>query len=143
MNRNWTGELQVTLLSAYIFWKKLYSHSFKASSEKVIIIHFEKMKAKYMKEDVSKSFFRKLAGWHLVTLLQINSSHILLEILSKCLENTCEIVFYCICWLKFCNLISGFSEVFKRFWKTSQNSQINTRSSHHETFCRKMFLKIF
>ena len=22
----------------------------------------------------------------------------------KCLKSTCEIVFYCICWLKFCNL---------------------------------------
>ena len=28
------------------------------------------------------------------------------------------------------------------FWKTSQNSQINTGSSHPEVFCEKMFLKI-
>ena len=28
------------------------------------------------------------------------------------------------------------------FWKTSQNSQINTRSSHPKVFCQKMFLKI-
>ena len=27
------------------------------------------------------------------------------------------------------------------FWKTSQNSQANTRSSHPEVFCKKMFLK--
>ena len=29
------------------------------------------------------------------------------------------------------------------FWKTSQNSQINTGSSHREVFCQKMFLKLF
>ena len=28
------------------------------------------------------------------------------------------------------------------FWKTSQNSQINTKSSHPEVLCQKMFLKI-
>ena len=28
------------------------------------------------------------------------------------------------------------------FWKTSQSSQINTRSSHLDVFCQKMFLKI-
>ena len=28
------------------------------------------------------------------------------------------------------------------FWKTSQNSQINTRSSHPEVFCEMIFLKI-
>ena len=27
-------------------------------------------------------------------------------------------------------------------WKTSQNSQINTRSSHPEVFCQNVFLKI-
>ena len=57
MNCNWTGKLQVALLSAYISWKKLYSHTFKASSEEVIVMHSEKMKVKYMKEDVWKSFF--------------------------------------------------------------------------------------
>ena len=30
----------------------------------------------------------------------------------------------------------------KLFLKTSQNSQINTRSSHPEVFCQKLFLKI-
>ena len=52
MNRNWTGKLQVTLLSAYIFWKKLRSHTLKASSKEVIMMFSEKMKAQYMKEDV-------------------------------------------------------------------------------------------
>ena len=40
-------------------------------SEEVIVMHFEKMKTKYMKQYVLKSFFRKLAGCHLVTLLRI------------------------------------------------------------------------
>ena len=35
-------------------------------------MHSEKMKAKYMKEDVWKSFIRKLADWYLATSLQIN-----------------------------------------------------------------------
>ena len=57
MNRNWTGKLQVTILSAYISWKKLCSHTFKPYLEEVIGVHHEKMKAKYMKEDVWKSFY--------------------------------------------------------------------------------------
>ena len=32
----------------------------------------EEMKAKYMKEDVWKSFLRKLVGWHPAASLQIN-----------------------------------------------------------------------
>ena len=58
MNRNWTGKLQVTLLSTYISRKKLCSQTFKASSEEVILMYSEKMKAKCMKKDVRKSFFR-------------------------------------------------------------------------------------
>ena len=57
MNRNWTGKFQVTLLFAYISWKKLRSHTLQVSSEKVIVILSGTMKAKYMKEDVWKSFF--------------------------------------------------------------------------------------
>ena len=57
MSRNWTGKLQVTLLSAYISWKKLCSHTFKAFLEEVILMHSDKMKAKYMKEDMWKIFF--------------------------------------------------------------------------------------
>ena len=58
MNRNWTGKLEeVALLFAYISWKKLCSHNFKISSEEVIVMRSEKMKVKYMKEDVWKSFF--------------------------------------------------------------------------------------
>ena len=35
-NRDWTCKLQVTLLSAFISWKKVCSHTLKASSEEVI-----------------------------------------------------------------------------------------------------------
>ena len=58
MNLNWTGKLQVTLFSTYIFGKKLCSQTFKASSEEVILMYSEKMKVKCMKKDVWKSFFR-------------------------------------------------------------------------------------
>ena len=58
MNRKWAGKLQVTLLSTYIFGKKLCSQTFKTSSEEVILMYSEKMKAKCMKKDVWKSFFR-------------------------------------------------------------------------------------
>ena len=58
MHRNWIDKLQVALLPAYISWKKLWSHTFKVSSEEVILMHSEKMKAKYKKDDVwKKSFF--------------------------------------------------------------------------------------
>ena len=43
-------------------WKKLYSHTFKPYPEELIVIHPEKMKVKYMNEDVWKSFLCKLAG---------------------------------------------------------------------------------
>ena len=72
MNRTWTGKLQVTLLSAYISWNKLCLHSFKASLEEVLVIPSEKMKAKYMKEDVWKRFFCILPVWHLAISVRIN-----------------------------------------------------------------------
>ena len=50
------------------------SHTLKVSLEEVIIMLSEKMKAKFVKEDMRKSFFRKLAGSHLATSLQINFS---------------------------------------------------------------------
>ena len=72
MNPNWTGKLQVTLIFAYISCKKFCSHTLKVSSEEVIVMASWKMKAKHMKEDMWKRFFRKLAGWHLATSLWIN-----------------------------------------------------------------------
>ena len=55
MNPDWTGKLQVKLL----FTERDCAHTL---SKWYSDIHSEKMKAKYMKEDVWKSFFRKLAG---------------------------------------------------------------------------------
>ena len=45
--------------SAYISWKN-FQHTFKATSEEVIVMYSEKLKVKYMKEDVWNSFFHKL-----------------------------------------------------------------------------------
>ena len=63
MNRNWTSKVQVTVLFTYIFWKILYPYTFKASLKEVIVIRSEKMKAKYMKENVQKQppevFYKK------------------------------------------------------------------------------------
>ena len=58
MNRNWPAKSQVTLLLDYVSWKKLCSHTFKGFSEKVVVMYSLEMKAKYMKEDVWKSFSR-------------------------------------------------------------------------------------
>ena len=68
-NSHWTGKLQLTLLFSYTFWEKLCSHTFKASLKEVMVIPSDKMKAKYMKEDVWKSFFftRKLASCNCCT----------------------------------------------------------------------------
>ena len=46
----------------------------------------------------------------------------------KCLKSTCEIVFYCTWWLKFCDLYMKYafshrSPIKDVFQKTSQNSQ--------------------
>ena len=50
--------------------------------------------------------------------------------------------------MKFCNLyikyaISQMWSIKEVFSKTSQISPINTKGSHPEVFCQKMFLKIF
>ena len=55
---------------SFIFPERKYT--LKISSEKVIVMPSEKMKAKYTKEDVWKSFFCKLLGWHLATSVRIN-----------------------------------------------------------------------
>ena len=65
----------------------------------------------------------------------------------KYMKITCIIVFCCICWLKFCSLymkkaISQRCCIKEVLWRSSQNLQINPRSSQPEVFCQKMFLKI-
>ena len=57
MNRNWTGKLQVILLSTYISWKKLCLRTFKTSSEEIIVMHSEKMKANIWRRISEKVFF--------------------------------------------------------------------------------------
>ena len=65
----WTGKSQITLLSAYIPWKKL---CFSKPLQKKWDAILRKWRQIYMKEDVWKKFSRKLACWHLATSLQIN-----------------------------------------------------------------------
>ena len=60
MNHNVTGKLQVTLLLAYIFRKKFCSLIFKASSEEIIVMYCEKLKAKSMKDGSGYSSWKKL-----------------------------------------------------------------------------------
>ena len=64
-----------------------------------------------------RAFFHELAGWHLAASVQINFFTDYFQRFSvnerlrmatscsctKCLKSTCEIVFHCVCWLKFCN----------------------------------------
>ena len=61
--------------------KEIVLAHFQVSSEEVIVMHSEKMKAKYMKEDMWKSCFRERAGWHFAT------SYGLFSFLYKMLEN--------------------------------------------------------
>ena len=78
----------------------------------------KKLKPKCINDDVWKRFFHKLAILHLATWLRINSftcnfqgfyvnEHLRMSTSRfgiNCLKSTCEIVFCCICWVKFCNL---------------------------------------
>ena len=121
MNRNGTGKLQVKLLFAYISWNKLYWYTFKAPSEEVIEMGSEKMKVKYIKEDVWKSFFCKPTSGHLATSLGINffTDDERLRMVNsrssiKCLKSTSEIVFYLLMVeiLQLVHEISIFPEVF-------------------------------
>ena len=115
-----------------------------------------------MKEDLWKSFLRKLAGWHLATSLRINfftgkfsvilskltPSNGYFSVLYKMLENHLWNSFLLYCKfekiLELVHEISSFPEMLLKelFWKTFQNLPINTRSSRPEVFCQKIFLKI-
>ena len=80
MTRNWTGKLQVTIFSTDIFRKKLCSQTLKASSQEVIRCILRKWK-----QNAWRRMCENFSIWY------------------KCLKSTCEIAFYCIWWLKFCN----------------------------------------
>ena len=104
--------------------------------KEIVLAHFqnffgrsnrdEKMKAKHIKEDSWKRFFGKLAGWHLSIPFQITSftdnfqelelnERLHFSFCIKCLRNTCEIVFYCICcFVQFVHEISSFVEVHNK-----------------------------
>ena len=56
-NRNWTGKL---LFSTYISWKKLWSHTFKVSSEKVIVYILRKWRQNAWRGMCERVFFVKL-----------------------------------------------------------------------------------
>ena len=60
MNCNWSGKIKVTVVFVYISWKQEYWHNFKATSEEVIAIRSEKMKAKYIKKKYERVFFATL-----------------------------------------------------------------------------------
>ena len=79
MNRNWTSKLQVILRFAYISRKKFCSHTLKASLEEVIVTRSYKMKAKYMKEDMWKSFFVNLQVDILQLHYELTSSQIVFK----------------------------------------------------------------
>ena len=57
VNRNWRGKLQVTLLFAYISWKKWCSHTFKASYGRSNRDTFWKNEGKIHEGGVVKEFF--------------------------------------------------------------------------------------
>ena len=125
----------------YVNRKKECSHNLKDLSKRVIVVRSEKMKAKYLKEYLWKSFFRNLAGWYLGTSLRKN---FLTENIRGLRLNDYLPYFsflcknylwnsYWICRLKFCNFyikeaLFQRCSIEKLFWKTSQNLEINKRS---------------
>ena len=110
MNRDWTGKLQVILLSAERNCTRTLSNPLWKKHSWCILRKWRQNTWKKMCERV---FFVNLQAG-------ISQLHYI-----KCLKSTCEIVSYCIWWLKF-EISCSLKEVF---WKTSQNSQINTEQS--------------
>ena len=148
INRNWAGKLLVTLLAAYIFWKKLCSQTFKDSSEEVFRENIGKMDERvffvnlqvgisqlhYRLTSLHKQFSGKLSKWtHLNGYFSI-----LCKMLEKHLWNS-FLQYFVVEILQFLHKIavSPRCSLKQVFWKTPQNSQINARSSHLEVFCLK------
>ena len=119
MNRNWNSKLQLTLLVANISWNQLFFHTFKVSSEQVTVMRSEKMKPKYMKEDVKKCFkqssskyfakntelhfyrsliFKKVASWNPKT---VRSSHWRCSVKIGVLKNFANFTGKYFCWSLF------------------------------------------
>ena len=158
MNRHWTGKLQVTLLFSYIFWEKLCSHTFKASSKEVMVMTSEKMKAKYIKEDVWKRFFYLPAGISQLLYELTFSQKIFRDFKGM---KTFKLLLFGLIWLyllvkiqQLVHEISSFPELsykknaLKNFSKFTnkhirRSSQKLIRwSSHPQVFCQKIFLNI-
>ena len=118
MNRNWPGKL---LLCAYISWKKLCSHTFKASSEKVIVCILRKWRLNAKKRVCERDFFVNLQVG--ISRLHYNltfSQTVIRDfeyILSKCLKSTCEIHFHCMCRSSHqrCSIRKGVLKNFVKF----------------------------
>ena len=116
MNRNWTGKL---LLFAYISWKNLCSHTFKASLEKVVVRILRKWRQ-------NAWFLGILSTW-----TPSNSYFFFLyKMLEKRLWNT-FLLYVVVKIRQLVNEISSFPEVpYKRGdLKNSENSQINIFAS--------------
>ena len=123
MNRSWTGKIQVTLLFVYISWKKGYTHNVKASSEEVIVMRFFNFEGYWLNEHLSITTSRSY---------------------TKCLKIASFILTNCqFCLIKPCNLyikkvVTQRCSMKNIFWKASQYSEVNTRSSHPEVFYQKL-----
>ena len=94
MNRNWTGKLLVTLLSAYTSWKKLCWLTFKASSGKVVVSILRKWRQNAWMKMWETVFFvdEKLFSWRrlqdfLKTCLEDVLKTCLEDVLKTCLED--------------------------------------------------------
>ena len=118
MNRNWPGKL---LLCAYISWKKLCSHTFKASSEKVIVCILRKWRLNARKRVCERVFFVSLQVGISRLHYNLTSSQTVIRdfkyILSKCLKSTSEIHFYCMCRSSHqrCSVRKGVLKNFVKF----------------------------
>ena len=94
---------------SFYFLRELETDKFKAFSEEVTVKCSEKMK--FDKEYVP-------CGWNPAILPRLNfftdniqrfslNEHLpkaTSRSSTKCMESNCELVFYCVCWFKFCNL---------------------------------------
>ena len=119
-------------------------------------MYSENMKEKYMTGRVKEVFFSqscRLASHNFITDWLLNKQFlrilsewtpsngyflILYKMLEKHLWNSFSL-YLVVEILQLVNKIavSPICSIKEWFWKTSQNSQINTRSSHPEVFCQK------
>ena len=118
MNRNWTSKLVIKLVFVYISWKKACSHPFYVLATRQSWCVLKKWKQNTWRGMCERVFFHERTGCYVTTSIQIKSfadnfqefqlnKHLRMATFrswTKCLKSTYEIVFYCICCLKSCNL---------------------------------------